>query len=122
MSSTLTTTCPFCGLRFPGRSLLDLHLREDHRECNSPAGPGHGDPRGTGTSGDGADGPPRGEGLASGQACTAREEADAMTTKRRSRSGWAMTALRRVIRILRPSARAGRDAQPASPSHTDRSA
>ena len=43
MSSMLTTTCPFCGLRFPGRPLLDLHMREDHRERNRPAEPGHDD-------------------------------------------------------------------------------
>ena len=23
-------TCPLCGLRYPARPLLDLHIREDH--------------------------------------------------------------------------------------------
>ena len=23
-------TCPLCGLKYPGRPLLDLHIREDH--------------------------------------------------------------------------------------------
>ena len=48
-------TCPLCGLRYPARSLLDLHIREDHaqrdakpesrtpprhrRGPNTPAGP-----------------------------------------------------------------------------------
>jgi hypothetical protein len=113
MSSTLTTTCPLCGLRFPGRSLLDLHMREDHRQRNSPAGPDRGDSGDTGTSGDGAGGLPRSEGLASGQAGIAHEEAIAMTTKR-SRSGRAMTALRRAIGILRSPVPAGRIAQSAS--------
>ena len=123
MTSTLTMTCPLCGLRFPGRSLLDLHMREDHRKRNSPAGPDHGDSGDTGTPRDGAGGLPRGEGLASGQAAgIAHEEAIAMTTKQRSRSGRAMTALRRAVGILRSSARAGKDAQPVPPSHADRSA
>ena len=122
MSSTLTPTCPLCGLRFPGRSLLDLHMREDHRERNRTAGPDHGDSGDTGTSRDGAGGPPRGEGLASGQAGIAYEEAIATTTKQRSRSGRAMAALRRAIGILRLPARAGRDAQSASSSQADRSA
>jgi hypothetical protein len=30
MSSTLNPTCPLCGLRYTDRSLLDLHIREDH--------------------------------------------------------------------------------------------
>lgn len=122
MTSTLTTTCPLCGLRFPGRSLLDLHMREDHRKRNSPAGPDRGDSGDTGTSRDVAGGPPRVEDLASGQAGIAHEEAIAMTTKQRSRSARAMTALRRAIGILRSPERAGKDAQPASPSHADRSA
>ena len=123
MSSTLTTTCPLCGLRFPGRSLLDLHMREDHLGRSRPAGPDHGDSADTGTPGDGEGGPSRGEGLASGQAGIAHEEAIAMTTKQRPRSGRAMTALRRAIGILRSPAQAGSDAQPASPvSRADRSA
>src|SRR5262249_44546092 len=30
MSSTSTTTCPLCGLGYPNRALLELHVREDH--------------------------------------------------------------------------------------------
>jgi hypothetical protein len=123
MSSTLTTTCPLCGLRFPGRPLLELHMREDHLERHRPAERDHDDSGGTGTPGGGAGGPSRGDGLASGQARIAREEAIAMTTRQRPRSGRAMTALRRAIAILRSPARADRDAQPASPVRgADRSA
>ena len=123
MSSTLTTTCPLCGLRFPARPLLDLHMREVHLQRNRPAGTDQDDSADTGTPGDGAGGPSTGEDLASGQAGIAHEEAIAMPTKQRPRSGWAMTALRRAVGILRSPARTDSDAQPASPvSGADRSA
>lgn len=32
MPRTLAPTCPFCGLRFGARPLLELHIREDHRQ------------------------------------------------------------------------------------------
>lgn len=33
-------TCPLCGLRYPARSLLDLHIREDHAQrADKPAAP-----------------------------------------------------------------------------------
>jgi hypothetical protein len=33
-------TCPLCGLRYPARSLLDLHIREDHAQRDTrPAAP-----------------------------------------------------------------------------------
>jgi hypothetical protein len=34
-----TLTCPLCGLRYPARPLLDLHIREDHaqRDAKSAA-------------------------------------------------------------------------------------
>ena len=124
MSSMLATTCPLCGLRFPGRSLLDLHMRDDHPQRNRPAEPDHDDSGDAGTLGDGADGPSRSDaGLASGQAGRPQQEMIAMTTKQRPRSGRAMTALRRAIGILRSPARPARDAQPASPvRRVDRSA
>jgi hypothetical protein len=124
MSSMLTTTCPLCGLRFPGRPLLDLHMREDHRERNRPAEPGHDDSGDTGPPGDGGGGPSGGDaGLAPGEAGTAHEEVAATMTRQRPRSGRAMAALRRAIGIRRSPAPADRDAQPASPvGRADRSA
>jgi hypothetical protein len=39
----MSATCPLCGLRYAGQSLLDLHIREDHaqreRGREPPAGP-----------------------------------------------------------------------------------
>ena len=33
-------TCPLCGLRYPARSLLDLHIRADHAQRDAkPAAP-----------------------------------------------------------------------------------
>ena len=33
-------TCPLCGLRYPARSLLELHIREDHAQRDAkPAAP-----------------------------------------------------------------------------------
>jgi len=32
MTATLHPACPLCGLRFGSRPLLDLHIREDHRQ------------------------------------------------------------------------------------------
>jgi hypothetical protein len=35
-----TLTCPLCGLRYPARPLLDLHIREDHAQRDAkPAAP-----------------------------------------------------------------------------------
>ena len=30
-------TCPLCGLRYPARPLLDLHIREDHAQRDDKA-------------------------------------------------------------------------------------
>jgi len=47
----MSATCPLCGLRYAGQSLLDLHIREDHaqreRGREPPAAPGN-PPAGTG--------------------------------------------------------------------------
>ena len=32
MLSTLNPACPLCGLRFENKPLLDLHIRDDHRQ------------------------------------------------------------------------------------------
>jgi hypothetical protein len=39
MSSALSPTCPLCGLRYTDRSLLDLHVHEDHRQQGGRAEP-----------------------------------------------------------------------------------
>ena len=137
MPSTQIPTCPLCGLRFSARSLLDLHIREDHQE-RRPTAPDHDDPGDTRTSQVRTSGPSRGNGPASGQPRTT-DEMITMTATQRPRSGRAMTVLRRVIGTLRyvndeltraseaiirsarapqpgprPSAPAGNDAQAAS--------
>ena len=38
MSSTLTSNCPLCGLGYPSRALLELHIREDHPRHRQAAG------------------------------------------------------------------------------------
>jgi hypothetical protein len=49
-------TCPLCGLRYPARPLLDLHIREDHAQrdakpaVSAPAPPPAPPPTGAPTS------------------------------------------------------------------------
>jgi hypothetical protein len=43
MTVTLNPTCPLCGLRFASRPLLDLHVREDHRDPDRPPEPARDD-------------------------------------------------------------------------------
>lgn len=122
MPSTLTPTCPSCGLRFASRPLLELHVREDHLRRGDRAGHGRGEPPGSRTSWPPAAGPARQHGQPSRPAQTA-DEGNAMTAirpQRRLRSGWAMAALRRVIRTLHrdaapPTARRGQHLPPRQP-------
>jgi hypothetical protein len=72
MPTTLTPTCPLCGLRYTDRPLLELHIREDHRPRDRHAEP-EPDP---GDSGDTTTSPPR-------------------------HRGWARTAPHRVVWALR---------------------
>ena len=72
MTVTLTPTCPLCGLRYASKPLLELHIREDHRQRRR-AEPG---------------GPSRGHGLAPKPSGTTKEVT-------------AMTATRRLIRTVR---------------------
>jgi hypothetical protein len=102
MTSTLTPTCSFCGLRFANRPLLELHVREDHPQRGSPAESRQGYP---------ADAPsaqpaPRSPAAGHGQrARTARARAGIAGTgsqrSRRRHAGWAMTGLPRLIRAFR---------------------
>ena len=43
MPTTLNPTCPLCGLRYTDRSLLELHIREDHRPRERHEEPDPGD-------------------------------------------------------------------------------
>jgi hypothetical protein len=45
MSTTLNPTCPLCGLRFTFGPLLELHIREDHRQRDRAAEADPGDDR-----------------------------------------------------------------------------
>lgn len=44
MPNTLNPACPFCGLRFENKPILDLHMREDHRQRTSRERNSDGDP------------------------------------------------------------------------------
>jgi hypothetical protein len=95
MTSTLTPACPLCGLRYDSKPLLELHVREDHRQRRH-AQPGRRDRVGTGGS------PPSGSpshrsGLDSRPSGTVKE----VTAMTADRGGSAMTAARGVIRALR---------------------
>jgi hypothetical protein len=106
MPTTLNPTCPLCGLRYTGRPLLDLHIREDHRRRDDHPEPDPGDP---GDSSDAGTSLPRARGLfplhslAAGLYPATREvtAAPAVRRSRRLRLGWASTALHRVAGALR---------------------
>lgn len=103
MSSTLTLTCSVCGLRFTSRPLLELHIREDHLQRHHHAAPDRGDPAGARTSQPRAGSVARRDGQPSGPPRTTNEVITMTATRpqRRLRAGWAMTALRRMIRTPR---------------------
>jgi hypothetical protein len=99
MTSTLTPTCPLCGLRYASKPLLELHIREDHRPRRRVQ-PGRPDAGGTRASGSAAGSPSRRPGPAARPSRTAKE-VNAMTATRRPRTGQVMTVPRRVLRALR---------------------
>jgi hypothetical protein len=74
-------TCPLCGLRYPARSLLDLHIREDHAQRDAkpaaPAAETHDQAQDQAQAQDPAPAPPRAE-----------------------HSSWAETARRALNRML----------------------
>jgi hypothetical protein len=103
MPSTLTPTCSFCGLRFASRPLLELHIREDHRQhdYNVPGGAG---PAEATASPPRADVPARSNPRASTTPSAAKEVITMAATqqpRRHRRFGWTMIALRGLIRTLR---------------------
>ena len=142
MPSTLTQACPFCGLRYANRPLLELHIREDHLQRNHRGGSGHDDPGDTRTSQPRAGVLSRGHGLAPRPA-RSTNEAIAVTATRRPRRpspGWVIRTFRYVKETLLlasqalfppadapappgADASAERHAHPApAPEHADRAA
>lgn len=103
MPSTLTPTCPFCGLRFAATPLLELHVREDHRQHD------HNEPGRAGPAEATASLPRAGAAARRSPRApmppSAAKEVIAMAatqqSRRHPRSGWTMTALRGLIRTLR---------------------
>ena len=94
MTSTLTPACPLCGLRYESKPLLDLHMREDHRQRHY-ARPSRRDTAAIGEfppSGS----PSRRSGLDS-RPSRAVKEVTAMTA---TQTGPVMTAARQMIRAL----------------------
>jgi hypothetical protein len=76
----MSATCPLCGLRYAGQSLLDLHIREDHAQRERGREP-------SATPGD----PP-----AATEASPPAERAGPS-----GRPGWAATARRALSRLTR---------------------
>jgi hypothetical protein len=105
MLSTLNPACPLCGLRFENKPLLDLHIREDHRqrvfrERNDDSDPGS--PRAPAS---GAEGIPDPADPAATPSWTSNKAA---RPARRGRADRAKTALWRALRALhKPSANHG---------------
>ena len=103
MPSTLTPTCPFCGLRFAATPLLELHVREDHRQHDHNE-PGRAGPAEATASPPRAGAAARSSPRAPMPPSAAKEVITMAATqqpRRHSRSGWTMTALRGLIRTLR---------------------
>lgn len=96
MTSTLTPTCPVCGLRFENRPILELHIREDHPQHSASAEPGHALPAAAPAS----QPPPRGPRGERAAASRTKTEAT-VTCPRRPRLGRARAGLRRVIGTFR---------------------
>jgi hypothetical protein len=92
MTSTMNRACPLCGLRFASNPLLELHIREDHRQHHGadPGGPGASPPPASAS---------RSDGLAFRPSRTIKEMT-AMTATGQPRPGQLRTALRSMIRPL----------------------
>lgn len=103
MPGTLNPTCPFCGLRFTARPLLELHVREDHRQHDDNE-PGRAGPAEAAASppraGAAADSSPRAP-MPPSAAKEVITMAATQQPRRHPRSGRTMTALRGLIRTLR---------------------
>ena len=99
MPTSLNPACPLCGLRYASKPLLELHIREDHRQRRR-AQPGRRHPGGVRAASPGTDSLAASSGVASGPSRPTKE-VTAMTATRRPRPGRVMTVPRRVIRALR---------------------
>lgn len=99
MPSTMNPACPLCSLRFGDEPLLDLHIREDHRQRVHSPQDGPGDPGSTRAGAPWADSGSHEHDLASTQSWTSKE-ATAPTTRSRPRTGRPMSVLRRALRAL----------------------
>lgn len=97
MPSLLNPACPLCGLRFDNKPLLDLHIREDHRERVFRERNDDGGRDGTRAPASGADSP---RDPAVTPSSTAKKPV-AGPARRGGRPGRAKTALRRALRALR---------------------
>lgn len=91
MTSTLTPACPLCGLRYESSPLLELHVREDHRQRPDP-----GSSRATPAR---ADSPARTDGLRAGPSRAAEEVTAVKATLHRP-AGRVRTALRRAAHAI----------------------
>lgn len=104
MPSALNPTCPLCGLRYTDRSVLDLHIREDHRQRGSRPEPAQRDSGDAGASRPRVGGQTRPLGAVCGPPAATNDVVTTTTaTRRRPRScsGWAMTVLPRAVRTAR---------------------
>lgn len=84
MPSMLNPACPLCGLRFGNKPLLELHIREDHRQHVARAPDRHLDPGSTRAAAPGADTPRDGQNAAS---APSRTSAATATRARRAPGG-----------------------------------
>ena len=100
MLSTLNPTCPLCGLRFENKPLLDLHIREDHRQRVFRERNDESDPGSTRAPASGAEGLPDPADPAATPSWTSKKAA---RPARRGRADGTKTALWRALRALHKS-------------------
>ena len=100
MLSTLNPACPLCGLRFENKPLLDLHIREDHRQRVFRERNDDSDPGSTRAPASGAENLPDPADPAATPAWTSKKAA---RPARRRRADRAKTALWRALRALHKS-------------------
>jgi hypothetical protein len=100
MLSTLNPACPLCGLRFENKPLLDLHIREDHRQRVFRERNDDSDPGSTRAPASGAESLPDPADPAATPSWTSKKAARPAGRRRADR---AKTALWRALRALHKS-------------------